>query len=523
MWVIAVTVLATLVAGLIGTVLLPPAYEATTTLRVTTADDSVERVSHDSMMYTGRLTNTYSKLAASAAVRDELKARLGLAEPPKIEIDAPANTELMQVTVEHRDPATAANGANVLTEILIARATQFAVENARTAREALGERLAEAQAELDQARRATQGTGGEPRPDGAAAGRAIELQQERYARLMDQYDRLRAVEAARANTLTVLEPAGVPLAPSRPRMALNAALALALGLVGGTGLAFLFENLDTRLHTTRRIGEAAGLPILGAVPTATTRPRTGLFHPDSPEREAVRRLRTHLLALEGGAPRTLLVTSAEPGEGKSTVVANLASALAEAGRRVVVVDGDLRRPTLHLLFALPNQLGLSTILEQGATWDQAVRDTPLPGVSAITSGLPVADPAGLLGSPRSTELVQELARWFDTVLVDAPCLLGVADAATYARGVDGVVLVARRGRAREQAVQAASAELATVRAKVLGVVVNHAEPDDSFGYYGPTAPERASTKRSAPGQSPSTRLGGHAARRGESRGHHAVS
>ena len=534
-WVIAATVLATLIVGLVGTALLPPTYEASTTLRVTTTDESVDRASYDSVMYAGRLTNTYSKVATSASVLAELTGRVGLAEPPKVKVEVPANTELMQIIVEHHDPTVAADAANALADILIARARQLSVESAQGAREALGERLAQVQAELEQAQLAAQvpaqgaatSTDGTGRSDGATVGRAVELQQERYARLSEQYERLRSVETARANTMTVIEPAGVPLAPVRPRTSLNVAIALALGLVGGTGLAFLFENLDTKLYTTARIGAAAGLPVLGAIPAAPKRGQNGLFLSDSPEREAFRRLRTHLLACEGGAPRTLLVTSAEPSEGKSTVVANLASALAEAGRRVVVVDADLRRPTLHTLLALPNHLGLSSVLANKATWDQVIRDTRLPNVWAITSGSSPSNPAELFGSPRMSELVEHLARWFDVVLVDAPCLLGVADATTLARSVDGVVLVVNRGHAREQAVQAARAELTTIRATALGVVVNRAEPDESYRYYQASAPVRPSATRS-PVDVPSAdrpaaaRLEAHGGHHGDSRGHHAV-
>ncbi|MDP8923308.1 MAG: polysaccharide biosynthesis tyrosine autokinase [Chloroflexota bacterium] len=412
----------------------------------------------------------------------------------------------------------ATDAANTLANILIARVRQMSVESARSAREAVSERLVLLQAELEQTRGAAQAVADGGRPEGTAAiGRTIELQQDRYARLLDQYERLLSAETARANTVTVIEPATVPLAPSRPRTPLNVAIALAMGLVGGTGLAFLFDNLDTKLYTTRRIVQVVGLPILGTVPEATERGRNGLFHSDSPEREALRRLRMHILALDGGAPRALLVTSAEPGEGKSTIVANLASTLAEAGSRVVVVDADLRRPTLHSLLALPNQLGLTSILDEKATWDQVIRDTRLRNVWAITSGPSTSNPAELLASPRMSELVEHMARRFDVVLLDTSCLLAVADAAVLARSVAGVVLVAKRGQAREQTIQAATAELTDVRANVIGLVVNRSEPDESYRYYQSSTQERPSAERSS-----SPQLETHGGHHGDSRGQHAL-
>ena len=513
--VIVVTTLVTVVVGLTVTALLPSTYEASATLRIATVDESADQATYDSVMYATRLANTYSKLAASGSVLDELASRVGLAERPKVKVDVPANTELMQLTVEHRDPFVAADAANALADILSSRARQYSADSARSAREALAERLGQAAAELEQARSATSA-------DGTVSGRALDLQRERYARLQDQYDRLRSVETSRANAVALIEPASPPREASRPRKTLNVAVALALGLVGGTGLAFLFENLDTKLYTTRRIGEVAALPILGAIPTGSKQASNGVFRPDSPGREALRHLRTHLVALEGARSRTLLVTSAEPVEGKSTVVANLAASLAEAGRRVVVVDADLRRPTLHTLLAVPNQRGLSTILMQEATWDEVVRDTRLANVWAITSGQPTPSTAELLRSPRLVELIEHLARWFDAVLLDAPSLLGVADAGELARSVDGVLLVVGRGRAREEAVQAATAELAAVRARTLGVVVNHAEPVRGYRYYQSAASERAPTDRAGAEQSPATRLEAHGRHHGDSRGQHAV-
>ena len=528
-WLIVATMLAATLAALVGIWMLPPVYEASATLRVAISDDPLERASYDSVMYAGRLTNTYSKIATSGSVLDEVAARLGLGAPPKIKVDVPANTELMQIAAEHGDPVMAAQVANALADVLIGRARQLSIESAKQAREAVGDRLTQAEAELEQAggtaapgqaapsaaapsaaapSAAAQGTlAGGDRAE-AAAGRSIDLKRERYARLLDQHDRLRAAEATRANTMTVVEPASVPLAPSRPRRSLYLAVALMLGLVGGTGVAFLFENLDTTLHTTRRIAEVADLRVLGAVPTAATRGPSGLFASGSPEHEALGRLRTHLLALEGGAPRTLLVTSAEPAEGKSTVVANLAATLADAGRRVVVVDADLRLPTLHTIFGVPNQLGLSSILDDKATWDRVIRESGVPNVWVIAAGPPTPRPAELLGTPGAALLIADLGRWFDVVLVDAPSLLAVADAAVLASVVDGVALVVGRGRAREDAVRAARSELADVQARSIGVIVNRAEPVGAYRYY-----QRSATLRVAM----------HGRHRGDAREQHAAS
>jgi polysaccharide biosynthesis transport protein len=471
------TLVTAVIVTVVGTALLPRTYDATATVRITTADEAADRTSYDSVMYAGRLTNTYAKIVTSGSVLDELAARLGQTETPKVKVEVPPNTELMQITVEHRDAVKAAEAANALTEILIARAKDVTAESTQRARGLLDDRLSQLGAEIERARAADLAAGG----DTAASRRARELQEERYARLLDQIDRLQATDASRG--ITVTERASVPLAPSRPRMTLNLAIAAALGLVGGLGLAFLVEHLDTRLHSVGRIAEVTGRPILGAVPTSPGRTERALFAADAPETDALRRVRTHLLAGERGTHRTLLVTSAEPGEGKSTVVANLALVLAEANRRVVVVDADLRRPTVHTVFGLPNGAGLSAVLGHGGSWDQVIQETGRPNVWAITSGRPVTNPTDLLGGPRMAELVQSLAGWFDLVLIDTPSVLAVADATQLAATVGNVVLVVGCGQTVEESVRTTCAELAGVQAAPVGVIVNRARPGGWYRYY----------------------------------------
>jgi len=191
------------------------------------------------------------------------------------------------------------------------------------------------------------------------------MKQATYAALVEQYEQVRVREAMRANMLSVVEPAVDPQPPSKTRQALKIVMGSMVGLAGGVGLAFLLENLDTTLYTTEQIAEAAALSALGKIPTARRKPPSAFFNGNSPQGEAFRRLRANVLALDQDVTlRTLLVTSAEPREGKSTVVANLAFAIARSGRKVIVVDADLRLPTLHKIFGLSNETGLSSVLKQ---------------------------------------------------------------------------------------------------------------------------------------------------------------
>jgi len=255
-----------------------------------------------------------------------------------------------------------------------------------------------------------------------------------------------------------------------------------VGLAGGLGLAFLFENLDTTLYTVEQIGAAAQAQVLAQIPKQI-RPLI-LSNGDSPQADAFRRLKTNLFVSDGEQPlQTLMVTSAEPGEGKSFIVANLALVMAQSERKVLVVDCDLRRPSLHRVFGLPNSVGLSSVLKGEATLDEALQQSEAPGVVVLTSGPLPHNPTDLLGAPETPALLGELARQFDKVLLDTPALLPVVDAAVLAPGVDGTLLVVERARVRREDLQAALEQLTLSRASLAGVAVNRTKSTRRYGYY----------------------------------------
>jgi succinoglycan biosynthesis transport protein ExoP len=491
-WVIAVTVAVTVIVTVAGTLTAPPVYEASTTLRIlTAAGGSVEWVQYDTW-YADRLMNTYAQIATSGPVMEELIIRLGLDRPPTVEAEILANTELLRITVEDLDPTLARDTANALADILMLQHDELHTEGGSTAREILGEQLAQIADELDQARREYESLEARSPQDSegvAAASRSVELKEETYSTLLTQYEQVRVREAIRANTLSIVEPAVAPRTPSKPRRELIAAMGFIVGLVGGTGLAFLFENLDTTLYTVQQVEDVTGLSTLGRIPTARRLQEIALFSTSSPQGEAIRRLRTTVFALDRDVPlRTLLVTSTEPKEGKSTVVANLAYAIAQSGRSVIVVDGDLRRPALHKVFGLSNDIGLSSILKQEATLDEVIQDGKFPGVRLLASGPLALDSAELLGSPQMTALVEQLLQRFDEVLLDTPALLAAPDAAVLVPTVDGVLLVVGLTKARQEAVKAACQYLADIKARSVGVVVNRTGQDVSYSHYYRTQP-----------------------------------
>lgn len=210
---------------------------------------------------------------------------------------------------------------------------------------------------------------------------------------------------------------------------------------------------------------------------------TGLItitDPRSPVAEAYRRLRTNLeFASLDSSLRTLLVTSAGPDEGKSTTLSNLAVSIAQAGRRVILVDGDLRHPRLHELFGLDNRQGLTTVVGQ-ASGDIPLQESGVNGLRVLAAG-PLPDiPADLIASPAVETLIATLREQADIVLFDAPPVVTVTDAAVLASKVDGVLLVINAGRTRREYAQRAKALLAQVQARVVGAVLTNAPHESAL-------------------------------------------
>jgi capsular exopolysaccharide synthesis family protein len=472
-WLIAVTLAVTVVVAVAGTLWMTPTYQASATLRVGVA--AAGSASTADYMYADRLINTYAKIAASGPVLEELGKRLGQAEPPRISVAVVPSTELFKVTVEESNPILARDAANALADILVAQSKQLYTGGAKSGSEILGEQLTQLQQELDQAQAnyETLVAQASADPEKVQALRSsIELKQGVYGTLLQQYEKAQITEALQASALTIIEPASIPQAPSKPNKVRNIAVGIVLGLMGGLSLAFLFEHLDTTLRGVQRIEEVTSLPALGSIPSDKGLSRRISVTVHSPQREAFRRLRTNLCTLIREQDiKTLLVTSAGPGEGKTTVVANLALAVARSGRRVVAVDTDLRRPTLHTFFHMSNARGLGEVLAQTCRLEQALQFHKAARVWVLPSGNAVLETADLLAAGMPA-LLERLTMDFDIVLLDSPALLAVTDAAVVAPMADGVLLVVGASRTEEDAVRAACRQLADVKARVIGLVVN---------------------------------------------------
>ncbi|NJJ41631.1 CpsD/CapB family tyrosine-protein kinase [Paenibacillus apii] len=207
-------------------------------------------------------------------------------------------------------------------------------------------------------------------------------------------------------------------------------------------------------------------------------------NPRSTVSEAFRSLRTNIdFSSVDEKIQVIMVTSSGPEEGKSTVTANLAAAYAQADKKVVLIDADMRKPTGHRTFSLSNRYGLSSLLSQQANLDEVIQESEVPNLSIITSGPVPPNPAEMLASNRMTATLQELRQRFDIVLIDTPPLLAVTDAQIMASKSDGVIMVVSYGKVKRDIAVKAKAGLDRVGARMLGVVMNNVKRKASEGYY----------------------------------------
>jgi succinoglycan biosynthesis transport protein ExoP len=314
-------------------------------------------------------------------------------------------------------------------------------------------------------------------------------------------DAVPQLQSGSALRVSLVEPALTPTDPIRPRTRLNVALGLLLGLTLGVGLACLQEFLDRSVKTPEELEAAIGAPVVGTIPPfkASRQPIPVAEQPRTAAAEAFRKLRTNFSFL--GVDRESLccvITSPSAADGKSTVAANLAIALAQAGQRVAVVDADLRRPSLHRLFGLQQRVGTTTVLLDRAGVHDALQH-PGPGLPAIlTSGQNPPNPSELLGSRHMEELLAELRAAYEVVLIDCAPLLPVTDPLVVSRFTDGILLITRARKTSRDQAQAAKAACAKAGATIFGTVLNatpitEGDQPAYYAYYGEAGRNRTDT------------------------------
>ncbi|MEQ9324922.1 MAG: polysaccharide biosynthesis tyrosine autokinase, partial [Polyangiaceae bacterium] len=308
----------------------------------------------------------------------------------------------------------------------------------------------------------------------------------------------------RVNNISIVDRPLVPTAPVSPNVPLNLALGVFLGIILGIGIAFLRGLMDRTLKSPEDVKQELNVTFLGLLPQfgkssdspygGKTRhrgrrimegPTELVVHhaPTSGVAEAARAIRTNLMFMNPDDPaRTLLVTSAGPSEGKTTVATCIAVAMAQAGQRVLLIDCDLRRPRIRSVFGIPTGSGVTSVLLD-TEFAEAVRETEVPGLHVMTSGPVPPNPAELFHTGRFKKLLDEASRRFDRVIIDSPPVAAVTDATILSTLVDGALLVVRAGKTRKDVGRHALRSIQGVGGKLAGVVLNAMDVSrSSYGY-----------------------------------------
>jgi len=330
-----------------------------------------------------------------------------------------------------------------------------------------------------------------------ALKREVDSNQQLYRDLLNRTKQTGLETELKSTNVRIVEKAEVPRGPFSPQRTKNYQIALAVGLGLGIALTLLFEHIDNTLKTPEDVKEHLGLPFLGIVPDAAVKAGPAqnahasrpspliLANTKSSAAEVYRVVRTNLIfstAQQDG--RGFVVTSTNPGEGKTTTTANLATSLALNGARVLVVDADLRRPTLHQLLGVTKTPGLTDLIVGKCQASQAIQQTRLKGLQALPCGYLPPNPAELLGSASMREIFRALRSHYDWVLLDTPPILAMADTSVLCPMADGVILVVEAEVSGRPAIQRAVDQITKVGGKVTGVVLNKVDLQRNSYYYG---------------------------------------
>jgi capsular exopolysaccharide synthesis family protein len=491
-WTIVLTIVGVVAAAMTVTLLQTPEYESSTKLVVTATGAASDESILQELILGERELETQREIVTSVPVAQRAMERLEVSTDPnalleRIRVDAVRDTNILDIRATALEPEDAAALSQAFADSYLEFRREQAMERALSAASDLEGRMATIRERLEEIAAEREDT------DDPEEESALDQEQDalltQLGQLSAQFAALRSEERMTAGGGEVIRPAEVPAGPSSPQPMRNLALALVLGGMLGVGFAFLRDFLDDAIRSDEEAVRATGRPVLGHIPAWSGNGRgdraVTLMEPASPAAEAFRTLRTNLRFLAVEQPiRSLIVTSAQAGEGKTTVAANLAVAAARSGSRVMLIGADMRKPTIHRLFGISAGRGLSDILSGEVSFADAIRDVGVTNLRVVTSGDIPPNPTELLASGRMQAFIAQASELADLVIYDGPPLLGVADALELAPRMDASLLVVDVGNARRSAVKASAERLAGINAHLAGLTMNRIDVDDSYyGYY----------------------------------------
>ena len=518
-WLIAACVIVASVSSYLSTRTIPRVYQATTTVRVGQAIEEANPSYQD--FYTSeQLAQTYADIVKRRPILEAVAQALDLSyipNPGNITAGRVPNTQLLQISVRDTDPQMAVKVADEIANQLILQSPTGS-DTVQRDREFILGQIDDLKAKIQQT--TDEINAEQAKLDAANSARAIQQYQSNIAALDQKRNTYRAnyaalmqsLQSGATNYISIIEPARLPTVPVSPNVRMTILLAAAIGAGLAVAAAFLLEYLDDTIKTPVDVERVMGLTTLGAISSIpdVQEPADALIsslEPKSPVAEAYRVLRTNLqFAGVGKENSVFMVTSSQTSEGKTTTLANLGVVLAQAGKQVILVDTDLRRPSLHKLFGLANSIGLtSMLLDDNLGVQDALAPTSIPSLRLLCSGPRPPNPAELLENPRMDEIIAQLRKEADLVIFDTPPVLAVADATIMATKVNGVIMVVEMGSTRTEICRQSVQVLRQVNAHLMGAVMNkvtHRRGGYYYYYYdasdGTDAARRRRRRESSP-------------------------
>lgn len=503
-WLIILGILITAVVAFFVSKNTTPIYQSTSRLLIDQAPGAGSGNDYTQILVEERLAQTYVELLKTEPILNKTIEQLGLESnlsasqlKSKISVSAPQETQIINISVQDIDSERAALIANTLGQVFIIEnqnreSLRYAdpINNWEDRLQVIGDEIEGIEIEINALNSLGEEISAEEQATLSRFETNLNEAQIRYTEIFNALNALQIEQAKETSNLIQIEEAKANDNPISPRTMTNVLLAAAVGGMIAVGIIFLIEYLDDTVKTPEQVLDDTDLTTLGAIAIIKQSDENqGLITqtaPRDPISEAYRVIRTNLdFSSVDEELTSFLVSSASPSEGKSTTAANIAVVIAQTGKKVVLIDADLRRPVQHKKFNLSNNMGLTTsILDNQTPVLTHLQETKVNNLQLLTSGPIPPNPAELLNSQRMTDVINELKNAVDVIIFDTPPVLTVADASIIGPKVNGALLVLHTGKTRRDALVNAVERLSKTGTHIFGVVLNKVKLDRSgYGYY----------------------------------------
>lgn len=489
-WLLVAATMLAAVSSYLATLRQPPIYQTLTTLMIGQVITDPNPTGTEFNL-SRQLAENYAEIANREPFRIATKEALGLTWLPDYRAIALPNGQFIEIVVTDTNQERAQAVANELARQLILRSPTGSQSDEQdrqafiqTQLDNLQQQITETESEIQNLREVL----GEMDSARQIADTRFQITalEAKLADLQSIYSGLLSnTQGGAVNTVSVIEKAHLPEKPIGPNKTLTILLSAAVGLSLGVLAAYILEYMDDTVKSPEEVAELTDAPIIGYLSEQNTKDVGELYVAENPRHPSVEEIRTLRVNLEFAGVdqplKTILVSSTDVEVGKTSVAANLAVAMSQAEKDVILLDGDLRRPNVHNFYGFPNDIGLSDVFRGEFSIDQVIKNWPGGSVSVIPAGNPPPNPSELLGSRKMSQILEAFERSADIVIIDGPPFI-VADAPVLASKVNGVLLIIQLGHTRAPAIKAMMEQINRSGAKVIGVALNRL-PARTVGYY----------------------------------------